>query len=656
MLKRLSNTGWKYIDCYLLRVAGKILFKLPHFILPIIVSVYCHGQTSSWLQAEETGGAVIDVYWRPTMPFIYEENGKMNGLEAELLQEFRLYVQSKYHIRIEYNWKEPSSFSDTWNNVVEQNGEGAFGLAAFSMTEERKQAVDFAGPYMKDISVLISGKDVPIVNTIEQFKSVFAELKAVTHAGTVFESDLKNLRDSMFLNYDINYLPNNTDVIGYIENNGSTFGFIDLPVYMSRFTGQTTLTNVKRQNLFTIPREGYSIILTKGSDWLAPMRAFMSDKNNKELFERLASKYFEINIYKFMEEIALGPTPDIMLLTHEKEILDNELVTHALSLERTKYIRNLFIVITITVLVFVGFLGWIYIIKLKQNKLLVSQNAIIKKQRKALQEQQGTLEDQKNELEKTLGEVRQVNTEKNNLIRVLAHDIRTPVNHILGFLNLWEMEQEGKLPMEGTDYKSKIRSTCHHVLHMATNILDVELNDPRKIKLDPVVVRLSELAKNIEENFSIFAREKGIKLNIKVDSKRKTIRKDETILVHILNNLISNAIKFSGRGTTVTVGFVDYQDDRIRIDVTDQGPGFTKEDKEKLFKKYQRLSAQPTEGEKSTGLGLSIVKLYTEVLGGEVSYSSEVGRGTVFSIILPVGRKITNRPIQAINPADKEAP
>ena len=102
----------------------------------------------------------------------------------------------------------------------------------------------------------------------------------------------------------------------------------------------------------------------------------------------------------------------------------------------------------------------------------------------------------------------------------------------------------------------------------------------------------------------------------------------------MLDNLVSNAVKFSPSGTTVTIN-VEKLEDIVRCTVADQGPGISKEDQEKLFKKFARLTAKPTAGESSTGLGLSITKRLTEDMNGTIRCESQEGKGAAFILEFP---------------------
>ena len=109
---------------------------------------------------------------------------------------------------------------------------------------------------------------------------------------------------------------------------------------------------------------------------------------------------------------------------------------------------------------------------------------------------------------------------------------------------------------------------------------------------------------------------------------------DSSLLIQILDNLLSNAIKFSEFNSEVFVNLKQTQQ-TIRIEIRDQGPGISEEDKKKLFKKFQKLKAQPTAGESSTGLGLSIVKKYVDAMNGKVWCESKPGVGAQFIVEFP---------------------
>lgn len=113
------------------------------------------------------------------------------------------------------------------------------------------------------------------------------------------------------------------------------------------------------------------------------------------------------------------------------------------------------------------------------------------------------------------------------------------------------------------------------------------------------------------------------------------LKVDETYFVQAFENVLSNAIKFSPLNAKVVVT-ARPSNDYYQLSITDEGPGLTEDDKKRLFHKYQKLSAQPTAGEKSTGLGLSIAKKYVEAMGGKIWCESEYGKGATFFLAFPL--------------------
>ena len=131
--------------------------------------------------------------------------------------------------------------------------------------------------------------------------------------------------------------------------------------------------------------------------------------------------------------------------------------------------------------------------------------------------------------------------------------------------------------------------------------------------------------------FKEAAKDKNIELILYKDSNRHYIRADKSSFIQILDNVFSNAIKFSPKNSKVTIGIKNHQGN-TRIEVTDQGPGVSPEEMPRLFARFQKLSAQPTAGESSTGLGLYISKRLTEEMGGKIWCESPKGKGATFII------------------------
>ena len=145
------------------------------------------------------------------------------------------------------------------------------------------------------------------------------------------------------------------------------------------------------------------------------------------------------------------------------------------------------------------------------------------------------------------------------------------------------------------------------------------------------VVDITKLLHEQKQMYMDMAKKKDIDLNISIPEKPVHASIDTNYLARVIDNLMSNAIKYTQKGKKVNLSLIDIGQ-TFQILIKDEGQGFSEEDKKKMFRKFQKLSAQPTAGESSTGLGLSIVKNLVEKLGGELAFESEQGRGSAFQI------------------------
>jgi len=270
-------------------------------------------------------------------------------------------------------------------------------------------------------------------------------------------------------------------------------------------------------------------------------------------------------------------------------------------------------------------------IQSKQNEVLeervASRVAEVEQQKEQIEHQRAEIEIQNRDLV-------QLNEEKNNLIRIVAHDLKSPLSRINGLINVIRLDTSN-LNREQVAYTGMIDQSIHQLQQMVNRILsaDTLTGQAQKLQLEKF-----DLVKLIEQVLGLFqkqAQQKKIYLESEMSMEVHEIISDRSYLESILENLISNAIKFSTYKTKVCVGLRPLNEQQFTLIVKDEGPGFTDKDKQKLFRKYQQLTAKPTAGESSTGLGLSIVKKYTHLLKGEIRVESEAGKGACFYLTFP---------------------
>jgi len=171
-------------------------------------------------------------------------------------------------------------------------------------------------------------------------------------------------------------------------------------------------------------------------------------------------------------------------------------------------------------------------------------------------------------------------------------------------------------------------------VRLLDDLLDLAQIERGQIELRPAAVDLGAFLGEVVEANRLIADRKGITLASELPPEPITAWFDRDRIEQVLNNLISNAVKFSRSDTTVTIGATATADE-IRIAVVDQGQGIHPEETERIFNAFARGSARPTAGERSTGLGLTICKHIVALHSGRIEVNSEVGRGSRFVVVLP---------------------
>jgi signal transduction histidine kinase len=241
------------------------------------------------------------------------------------------------------------------------------------------------------------------------------------------------------------------------------------------------------------------------------------------------------------------------------------------------------------------------------------------------------------ELQKKNAELKKLNDLKNQFLGIAAHDLRNPIGIIMGYSDFLLEDLEGALTEEQINMLTTIQSTSEFMGHLLEELLDISAIESGKLRLDIQSVDLLALVKVNASLNSVIAAKKNIFIQVNSFETVPKVLIDANKIEQVMNNLISNAVKFSMPGTTVKVNLF-LSGDHVTVSVADQGQGIPDGETDKLFKPFQRTSVKTTAGEKSTGLGLSIVR--NIILGhhGKIWLESKVGVGTTFYFSLPINR------------------
>lgn len=571
---------------------------------------YRNANGSSWEETLTNGQGKVIVYWYPNTQQDNNDRDVMDGVEYELMTAFMDYLYHQYHAKVTLEWRKSADFNDVLERVSKSR-KGVFGSSSISITPERREILAFSPPYFPDICVMVSNDQMPIAKTREEFTEMLKNGTAVTIANTTMEREILLLNDTRDLNATITYVRSGGEIISTVEQLPNSFGYVDLPNFL---VSVSDATRVKRQYFYPLKLDGLSFIYPLGSDWEEPVNDYFNSEQFQKDKRRIVSKYLGAEVTDLIEKISrsaeFGPEEEILLLTEEKELQAQELLEVFMRDQERKRVTFLLTISVVFVLVIAFVLYLRIVTKSRANK--------------QLEEKQKIIEQRNNQLT-------DINNEKNNLIRVVAHDLRNPVNQILGFSRL--LLEDNNLGHEQRTMITFMQQSSERLREMVSKILDVDAieSGQRNLQIEPVAV--DEVLGQVMQEFQEAAKFKDILMEMEGHAEEQVLA-DKVYYTQVLGNLVSNALKFSQRGTAVRLQ-VQSDGSSVTVSVADRGPGFTEEDQRRIFKKYQQLSARATAGEPSTGLGLSIVKMYTEMMGGTVTYKTAPGEGTTFFVSMP---------------------
>ena len=253
----------------------------------------------------------------------------------------------------------------------------------------------------------------------------------------------------------------------------------------------------------------------------------------------------------------------------------------------------------------------------------------IQVQSKRLQKANRDINLQKEEIQQKNTELTELNHEKNHLIGIIAHDLKNPLTSTISITEYLKDKMNSNGESEDFENVSFMLNALQRMNRMISKILDIGVIESKSINMQLEKTNLRKLMEIVNIHFKDHLHKKHLTLTI--DAEDSFAMVDPNYMTQVYENLISNAIKFSPLNKNINVKIWE-EGKKVRSLVSDEGPGIPIEDQSKLFGKFQVLSTKPTAGEKSTGLGLSIVKKYVEAMQGKVWCESEPGKGSKFFI------------------------
>ena len=242
-------------------------------------------------------------------------------------------------------------------------------------------------------------------------------------------------------------------------------------------------------------------------------------------------------------------------------------------------------------------------------------------------------------LEIALKKAEDASLAKTSFLNNMSHDIRTPMNVILGYAQLMENELNGKDIPEALEHLEKLQQSGNLLLSIINNVLDMARIESGRMEIDENYCRIEDVWKSLFAVFDEKARKKNISLHYTMNVEHEHVLTDVTKVKEILVNILSNAIKYTPAGGSVMVYVDELPCDEsgymiVRIRISDTGIGMSQDYLTKIFEAFTREKNTTKSKIAGTGLGMSIVKNYVDLLGGTIDVESELGKGSTFTVTL----------------------
>ena len=252
----------------------------------------------------------------------------------------------------------------------------------------------------------------------------------------------------------------------------------------------------------------------------------------------------------------------------------------------------------------------------------------------------------------------EANRAKSQFLANMSHELRTPLNSIIGFSEILAEKLEGRIEPRFSKFLGNILGSGRHLLSLINDILDLSKIEAGKMELVFEPLSVGDLVRGVESVMLSIAAKREIRLAAEIDDLLPPIVADAPRLKQVLYNLVSNAVKFSPEGSTVTVRARLRRAEEsplaapsVLLEVQDRGIGIRREDQQLIFDEFRQIDGQTTRNMGGTGLGLALVKRFVEMHGGRIEVDSEPGRGSLFRVHLPLdasrseARRETDEPV-----------
>lgn len=340
-------------------------------------------------------------------------------------------------------------------------------------------------------------------------------------------------------------------------------------------------------------------------------------KWEKRFTEQLAEIYLQLGRVKQAWQLQLradtlreqisGNQVQLQLSAMDLKQENDEFKSTNAQLQSRHRTQQLIITLVVLIVALLGFFGLLLLLSIRTTKAMNEQLAA------------------KNRI------LDEVIAEKDMIMNIMVHDLKSPLNAISGLMAL--IEDPSTSAEDRLQFLELMRRSLDRGNNLVANLLEISRLESGDVAARSQEMDLHAMVEEIVTDFRHPAQEKSIELLLELPQGVVSVRSDRILLRRIVENIVGNALKFTPKGKKVWVRLVTGKGG-WQVEIQDQGPGITEQDMKKLFGKFQKLSAKPTAGEHSSGLGLAIVKALSEKIGVEVLVDSTVGEGSTFTVVV----------------------
>lgn len=286
-----------------------------------------------------------------------------------------------------------------------------------------------------------------------------------------------------------------------------------------------------------------------------------------------------------------------------------------------------------------------------QQEALQAANEELRLKTEALEERGHALEEARAEADRRSLEVEQASRYKSEFLANMSHELRTPLNSVLILARDLADNETGNLTPDQTESARVIHDSGTHLLALINDVLDLSKVEAGKMSLTPVTIPLADLAQGVRGRFAPVAADKGLDFQVEVTPDLpESLTADRGKLEQIINNLVSNALKFTAQGGVTIRLAASGGGSILALSVADTGIGIAEQDRQRVFSAFEQADSSTSRQFGGTGLGLTISRRLARLMGGDITLESNGERGSVFTLLLPLNDAALPDPLCAPEP------